>query len=65
MTRDEILGTKQYLDIKDLMDIFGCGICKAQSLMRCIKHKRDTLHIKGKIAVCDYEFYMSGRANAE
>lgn len=55
---------KQFIDVKDLMNIFACSYPTAQSIMRCIKSVSDKLMIKGKVLVEDYEYWKTYRKEA-
>lgn len=66
--RDEILA-RDYLDIRDLMNLLGLSYNASAALIRQIKRKNDRLHIQGKIHIQDYidyyglnvERYKSGK----
>lgn len=61
MTKVEILTTQQFLTIADLQKVFDCGLSSAQKIMREIKAKSDSLKIKGKVTVKDYENWFYGK----
>lgn len=61
MTRAEIFEKKQFINIADLRNIFDCGLSTAQRLMREIKTKSDSLKIKGKVTVKDFEIWFNGK----
>ena len=61
MSKEEILTKQQFLTIADLQKIFDCGLSSAQKIMREIKTKSDSLKIKGKVTVKDYEIWFNGK----
>ena len=61
MTKVEILKEQQFLSVADLQKIFDCGLNSAYKIMREIKAISDSLKIKGKVTVKDYEIWFNGR----
>lgn len=59
MTKDEIMNTAQYLNVRDIMKIFDCGRDTAYKKLREIKSVSDTMRISGKITVRDYEAWYN------
>ncbi len=65
MTRAEIFEKKQFINIADLQTIFDCGLNTAHKIMREIKAKSDSLKIKGKVTVKDFEIWFNGKNEAQ
>lgn len=63
MTREELLNSPQYLGISDVEKMFDCGTNRAIKIMREIKSKSDTLGVKGKCTMTDYEKWYKGEKN--
>lgn len=61
MTKAEILTEQQFITVADLQKIFDCGLSSALRIMREIKARSDSLKIKGKVTVKDYEIWFNGR----
>lgn len=61
MTKVEILTQQQFLTIADLQKVFDCGLSSAYKIMREIKTISDSLKIKGKVTVKDYEIWFNGK----
>lgn len=59
MLRNEILETKQYLDVEDIKNIFACNKNIAYRIIREIKSVNDLLKISGKVSVSDYQRWQS------
>ena len=56
--REEIF-SKEYLNIKDIQELFGIDYNASAKLIRQIKFKYDRLGIQGKIHVEDYFEYFN------
>lgn len=46
---------KLYFDKHDIMEMFHCCASKAYTIIRSIKSVSDSLHIKGRVTVADFE----------
>lgn len=57
MTKEELMTTSQFLDKYDIMNIFKCGSDRAMAIIRGIKSVSDTLKLKGKVTLVDYEIW--------
>ena len=50
---------KLYITTDDLQDMFGCGIHKAESIMRSIKSYSDSIKVRGKVLRTDFEAWYN------
>lgn len=50
---------KLYITTTDLQDMFGCGIHKAESIMRSIKAYSDSMMVRGKVLTTDFEAWYN------
>ena len=50
---------KLYITTADIQDMFGCGIHKAESIMRSIKSYSDSIKVRGKVLRTDFEAWYN------
>lgn len=51
---------RDYYSVADIQEKFGCGIHKAESIIRAIKaYVPDPLPIRGKVLVTEYEAWKN------
>lgn len=53
------MSEKLYYTIADLQDMFGCGLHKAESIMRSIKAYSDSMQMRGRVLVTDFEAWYN------
>lgn len=57
---DNPTNEKQFYDASDIMTIYGCGVDKARSIIRSIKHcTGDKLGIAGKVLVTEHDAWKN------
>ncbi|MEG2001839.1 MAG: hypothetical protein RR107_01935 [Clostridia bacterium] len=65
MERNELFSNKQFLDMHDIKEIFKCGNTSAYAIIKSIKAKSDTLELKGKVTLQDYEIWLNQKVVAQ
>ena len=56
---DNLTKEKQFYDAYDIMNLYGCGLDKARSIIRSIKHcTGDKLGIAGKVLVTEHDAWQ-------
>ena len=57
---------KEFYDKTDIMKKFGCGLHKAEAIIRCIKaYVDEPLPLRGKVLVTEYEAWKNRTNKAE
>ena len=55
----EPIEKKLYITTTDLQDMLGVGIHKAESIMRSIKAYSDSMQMRGKVLMTDFEAWYN------
>ena len=69
-TYEELYQKRQYLNVGDIMNLFGVGKDKAYDIIKAIKSVSDIAQIAGRVTVSDYAAWYNqhlpqGATNAQ